>query len=404
MSAQHWLTPLHGGMPAIASDDARPHVMAVVGTRPEVIKMVPVVRALRAENRFDVTVVSTGQQRELVEQAFVDVGLTPDIRLDLMRIDQSPAEFVTRCLEALDKVLAMRPVQVVLVQGDTSSAVAGAMAATWRAIPVGHVEAGLRSFNFREPFPEEFHRRVVGVAAQWHFAPTPRSRDNLLAEGIPLHRIFITGNTIVDAVEQLRDDAPVGHPALDALDGAGDGRIALVTVHRRENHGSALRDIANAILRLTDAVPDLQVVLPLHPNPNVRGTLESALGGHDRILLCEPLGYRDLLRLMSRCSVILSDSGGLQEEAPALRKPIVILRDRTERPEVVEVGAGVLVGTDPEQIVKEALSILCDAVVYRKMVSGPNPFGDGRAGQRIAEILTSALLDDVGVADVALVM
>lgn len=400
MTTSRWLTPLRGGMNAIPAGQP-PEIIAVVGTRPEVIKMAPVVRALRERGRANVTLVSTGQHRELLTRAFEDVDLQPDVALTLMTTNQSPSEFATRCISALDQLLAGRPVHAVLVQGDTSSAIAGAMAATWRSIPVGHVEAGLRSFNFQEPFPEEFHRRVVGVATQWHFAPTPESRENLLKEGVPMHRIFVTGNTIVDAVKAMDLSHPFENPALDQLE---SGRVALVTAHRRENHGAALQDVARAVRRLVDAVPDLQAVLPLHPNPNVRGPFEQAFAGVPRVLLTEPLGYRDLLKLMHRSTIILSDSGGLQEEAPSMGRPILILRERTERPEVVDVGAGILVGTDPDLIVKEALSILCDPVVYRRMVTAPNPFGDGRAGERIAEILESALLDEVDLPRMAMVL
>jgi UDP-N-acetylglucosamine 2-epimerase (non-hydrolysing) len=247
-------------------------VAAVVGTRPEVIKMAPVVRALRASGSpLTCTLVSTGQHRDLLARAFDDVQLVPDIELSLMTENQSPAGFVARAIAALDETFAQLKPQAVLVQGDTSSACAGAMAATWRSIPVGHVEAGLRSFNFQEPFPEEFHRRVVGVASQWHFAPTPDSRDNLLREGVPMHRIFMTGNTVVDAVKQMDVSRPFENAMLAQIPA---GRIALVTAHRRENQGESMRDIARAVRRLVGAVPDLQVVLPLHPNPNVRGLLQ----------------------------------------------------------------------------------------------------------------------------------
>jgi UDP-N-acetylglucosamine 2-epimerase (non-hydrolysing) len=398
MSRPRWLTPLRG-VPVVPDT---PSVAVVVGTRPEVIKMAPVVRALRsAESRVACTVVSTGQHRDLLARAFHDVGLAPDIELGLMTDNQSPSGFVARCIAALDEVFAQCGPQAVLVQGDTSSACAGAMAATWRAIPVGHVEAGLRSFNFQEPFPEEFHRRVVGVAAQWHFAPTPESRDNLLREGVPVHRIFVTGNTIVDAVRQMDVSRAFENPAIDRIP---PGRLALVTAHRRENQGESMRDIARAVKRLVAAVADLQVVLPLHPNPNVRGLLEQELGGVERVHLLEPLSYPDLLKVLCASTIILSDSGGLQEEAPSVGRPILILRDRTERPEVVQVGAGILVGTDPDLIVKEALAILCDPVVYERMVTVPNPFGDGRASWRIAEILASSLVDEVESTSISMVL
>jgi len=390
MSRSRWLTPHRGGAPVV---HAAPHVAVVVGTRPEVIKMAPVVRALRAGgSRLTCTLVSTGQHRDLLARAFDDVQLVPDIELSLMTENQSPAGFVARAIAALDDTFAQLTPQAVLVQGDTSSACAGAMAATWRSIPVGHVEAGLRSFNFSEPFPEEFHRRVVGVASQWHFAPTPESRDNLLREGVPMHRIFMTGNTVVDAVKQMDVSRPFENAVLTQIPA---GRLALVTAHRRENQGESMRDIARAVKRLVSAVPDLQVVLPLHPNPNVRGLLQQEFAGVERVHLLEPLSYPDLLKVLHQCTIILSDSGGLQEEAPSVGRPILILRERTERPEVVQVGAGILVGTDPDLIVKEALAILCDPVVYERMVTVPNPFGDGKASIRIAEILASSLCEDV---------
>jgi len=390
MSRSRWLTPMRGGAPVV---QGTPNVAVIVGTRPEVIKMAPVVRALRAANsRLSCTLVSTGQHRDLLVRAFDDVGLVPDIELSLMTENQSPSGFVARAISALDDTFAQTKPHAVLVQGDTSSACAGAMAATWRSIPVGHVEAGLRSFNFQEPFPEEFHRRVVGVAAQWHFAPTPESRDNLLREGVPMHRIFMTGNTIVDAVKQMDVSRPYENPALDCVP---EGRLALVTAHRRENQGESMRDIARAVKRLVSAVPDLQVVLPLHPNPNVRGLFQKELGSVERVHLLEPLSYPDLLKVLHRSTIILSDSGGLQEEAPSVGRPILILRERTERPEVVQVGAGILVGTDPDLIVKEALAILCDPVVYDRMVTVPNPFGDGKASERIVDILESSLCEEV---------
>lgn len=390
MSRSRWLTPMRGGAPVV---QGTPNVAVIVGTRPEVIKMAPVVRALRAANsRLSCTLVSTGQHRDLLVRAFEDVGLVPDIELSLMTENQSPSAFVARAISALDDTFAQLKPHAVLVQGDTSSACAGAMAATWRSIPVGHVEAGLRSFNFQEPFPEEFHRRVVGVAAQWHFAPTPESRDNLLREGVPMHRIFMTGNTIVDAVKQMDVSRPYENAALDRVPA---GRLALVTAHRRENQGESMRDIARAVKRLVSAVPDLQVVLPLHPNPNVRGLFQKELGSVERVHLLEPLSYPDLLKVLHRSTIILSDSGGLQEEAPSVGRPILILRERTERPEVVQVGAGILVGTDPDLIVKEALAILCDPVVYDRMVTVPNPFGDGKASERIVDILESSLCEEV---------
>ena len=386
MSAARRFRPMRGDGPSVPEV---PDIAVVVGTRPEVIKMAPVVRALRTRpHRFRCTIISTGQHRDLLARAFEDVNLVPDIALSLMTENQSPSGFVARAIAALDDTFAQRTPQAVLVQGDTSTACAGAMAATWRAIPVGHVEAGLRSFDLQEPFPEEFHRRVVGVAAQWHFVPTSESRNNLLREGVPRQRIFLTGNTIVDAVRQMDLSRAFENAALDRLPA---GRVALVTAHRRENQGEAMRDIARAVQRLVQAVDDLQVVLPLHPNPNVRALFQEVLDGVPRVHLLDPLSYPDLLKVMHRSTLILSDSGGLQEEAPSVGRPILILRERTERPEVVQVGAGILVGTNPDRIVKEALTILSDPAVYARMVTGPNPFGDGRASERVVEVLEGVL-------------
>jgi UDP-N-acetylglucosamine 2-epimerase (non-hydrolysing) len=367
-----------------AVHDAPSRIAIVVGTRPEVIKMAPVVRALAERDGLAPFVISTGQQRDLVAQALAEADVAADLALDLMTANQTPAQFAARCLEALSPVFAREHFDAVLVQGDTTTVVAAGMAAAWAQSPIGHVEAGLRSFDLQHPFPEEIHRRLIGALATWHFAPTSRARRNLIDEGVHAERIFTTGNTIVDALKAMDLSGEFDAPALHDLP---RGRLLTVTAHRRENHGAPLIGIAQAIATLVAAFPDLVVVLPLHPNPNVRHVFEQFLGGHERVRLMPPVGYRDMLRLLKRSVLILTDSGGIQEEAPSLGTPVLIMRDVTERPEVVTAGAGRLVGTHPDVIVQESARLLNDEVAHRTMARALNPFGDGHASERIADIL-----------------
>ncbi|MEO7999559.1 MAG: UDP-N-acetylglucosamine 2-epimerase (non-hydrolyzing), partial [Gemmatimonadaceae bacterium] len=348
------------------------------------IKMAPVVRALEERSALAPIVISTGQHRELLAQALTEAGIHADITLDLMVPNQSPSEFAARCLDALSPVFVREQFDAVLVQGDTTTVVAAGLAATWAHIPVGHVEAGLRSFDLQHPFPEEMHRRLLGSFATWHFAPTPRSRRNLLDEGVHPDRVFTTGNTIVDALKSVDlsgafDDASLQH--------LPSGRLITVTAHRRENHGAPLLEIASAIRTLSEQFPDLVFVLPMHPNPNVRSVLRNAFSNTPRVHLVEPVGYRDMLRLLDRSTLILTDSGGIQEEAPSLGTPVLIMRSVTERPEVVTSGAGKLVGTHADVIIAETTRLLTDDVARRTMERAPNPFGDGLASERIADIL-----------------
>lgn len=367
-----------------AVTDRPARVAVVVGTRPEAIKMAPVVRALEERSGLHPIVISTGQHRELLAQALGEAGIAADIMLDLMVPNQSPAEFAARCLDALSPVFVREQFDAVLVQGDTTTVVAAGLAATWAHIPVGHVEAGLRSFDLQHPFPEEMHRRLLGSFATWHFAPTPRARRNLLDEGVNADRVFTTGNTIVDALQAIDLSGDYEDAALHHLPA---GRLITVTAHRRENHGGPLADIAQGICTLSDRYPDLVFVLPMHPNPNVRAALRNAFAQNPRVFLIEPLGYRDMLRLLDRSVLILTDSGGIQEEAPSLGTPVLIMRTVTERPEVVSAGAGRLVGTHADVIVEEVSRLLTDDVARRAMERAPNPFGDGLASQRIADIL-----------------
>ncbi|MBC8088349.1 MAG: UDP-N-acetylglucosamine 2-epimerase (non-hydrolyzing), partial [Phycisphaerae bacterium] len=346
--------------------------------------MAPVVRALAGRAALKPIVISTGQHRELLAQALDEAGISADITLDLMLPNQSPSEFAARCLDALSPVFAKQQFDAVLVQGDTTTVVAAGLAATWAHIPVGHVEAGLRSFDLQHPFPEEMHRRLLGSFATWHFAPTSRARRNLIDEGVSADRVFTTGNTIVDALNSVDLSGHYEHPSLADLP---SGRLITVTAHRRENHGEPLHEICDAINALTSRHADLFVVWPMHPNPNVRSVLQTAFENNPRVRLVEPVGYRDMLRLLSRSTLILTDSGGIQEEAPSLSTPVLILRTVTERPEVVSAGAGRLVGTHADVIVAEASRLLNDEVARRAMERAPNPFGDGLASERIADIL-----------------
>lgn len=364
--------------------DRASRVAVVVGTRPEAIKMAPVVRALESRSALKPLVISTGQHRELLSQALEETGIRADIVLDLMVPNQSPSEFAARCLDALSPVFAREQLDAVLVQGDTTTVVAAGLAATWAHIPVGHVEAGLRSFDLQHPFPEEMHRRLLGSFATWHFAPTARARRNLIDEGVSADRVFTTGNTIVDALKSVDLSGSYDSATLADLP---RGRMITVTAHRRENHGAPLIGICRAVNELTEKHDDLFVVWPMHPNPNVRAVLNNAFENNARVRLIEPVGYRDMLRLLNRSVLILTDSGGIQEEAPSLSTPVLIMRTVTERPEVVTAGAGKLVGTHADVIVEETTRLLTDEVARRTMERAPNPFGDGLASERIADIV-----------------
>ncbi|WP_281418493.1 non-hydrolyzing UDP-N-acetylglucosamine 2-epimerase [Azospirillum soli] len=357
-------------------------VVCVIGTRPEAIKMAPVIQRLGREAWADLTVVATAQHRELMDQVLPLFGITPDLDLDLMRHDQSLADFSARALQAMDGVLADVAPDLLLAQGDTSTVLAGAMAAFYRRIPFAHVEAGLRSGDMDNPFPEEFNRRAASMVASIHFAPTEEARGNLLAEGIAGERIAVTGNTVIDSLlETARDDLPlpVAVPA--------GRRLLLVTAHRRENFAGPMAGICSAVARIVADFPDVEVIWPLHPNPNVSGLVRDALGRTPRVHLCAPLDYRAFCATLKRCTLVLTDSGGLQEEAPALAKPLLVLRDVTERPEAVAAGVARLVGAHPNRIHAEASRLLSDPAAYAAMASGVSPYGDGRAAERIVAVL-----------------
>jgi UDP-N-acetylglucosamine 2-epimerase (non-hydrolysing) len=360
-------------------------IAVVVGTRPEAIKMAPLVLALRREPRYRPVLVSTAQHTEMLDQALGAFGLRPDIDLGLMRPGDSLEGFLGNALEPLGRVFRDLKPTVSLVQGDTMSVLAAAQASFFRGVPVGHVEAGLRSKDMRHPFPEEATRRLVSIVTSYHFAPTPRARDNLVSEGVDPTRVWVTGNTCVDALRQLRLQTPACEQIRE-LDFEGS-RVLLVTAHRRENHGKPLRDICAAIRDIVARFPDVQVVVPVHNNPAVKSVMREELGDAERVHLLPPLDYSDLVYIMRRCTLILTDSGGIQEEAPSCNCPVLILRGVTERPEVVEAGGGILVGTDRATIVAAATSLLNDRDAYDLMANAPNPFGDGYASERIVTII-----------------
>lgn len=364
----------------------RLRIVTILGTRPEAIKMAPVIKELDRRGAFEQVVVATAQHRDLLDQVLCVFGIEPEIDLGLMQHDQSLAGFASRALSSISELLADRRPDVVLIQGDTTTVMTAALAAFYQGISVGHVEAGLRSFDRENPFPEEINRRIAGCLADIHFAPTERARVNLLSEGVPEERIFVTGNTIVDALRSIPLAASFGDERLSRID-FDHKRVLLVTAHRRENHGLPLRSICSALRTLATSFNDVEIVYPVHRNPNVMRVVHEQLSDIPRIHLIEPVSYTDALQLMRRCFLILTDSGGIQEEAPSLRKPVLILRETTERPEVVEAGAGKIVGTDARRIIEEVARLLTDAQVYKSMSTAMNPFGDGHAAERIATVL-----------------
>ena len=362
-------------------------VAAVCGTRPDAIKMAPVVHALRQCEAFETRLIVTGQHREMLDQVLRLFGLTPDADLNIMTAQQTLTEITVRALEGLDRLLRESPVDVVLAQGDTTTTFVAALAAFYHRIPFGHVEAGLRTYDKYQPFPEEMNRRLTAPIASFHFAPTQTARQNLLQEHIPAEQIWVTGNTGIDAVlwvasQPYEPTDPVLRRALHHT-----GRLILLTAHRRENWGEPMAHIARAARALLERFEDALLLLPMHRNPRVRETLTAILGDHPRALLTEPLDYAPFVHAMRHADLILTDSGGVQEEAPAFGKPILVLRETTERPEGVAAGAAKLVGVDTERIVAEATRLLTDPDAYAQMARAVNPYGDGHAAERIRDIL-----------------
>ena len=369
-----------------------PTVLVIFGTRPEAIKLCPLVHALRArEPEVRVRVCVTAQHREMLDQVLAAFDVKPDHDLDLMRPNQTPAEASARMLTGLDPILAREKPALVVVQGDTTTTLFGALSAFYRRVPVAHVEAGLRTHDLSQPFPEELNRVLTGRIATLHFAATEGAAANLRREGVDPAAITVTGNTGIDAVLHVRDGLESGRlkgrewPELD-----GPGKMILVTAHRRESFGEGFERICEAVLRLSERA-GVRIVFPVHPNPNVRGPVERRLRGRANIVLVEPLDYVPFVDLMRRAFLIVTDSGGIQEEAPSLGKPVLVLREKTERPEAVEAGTVRLVGTDVERIVSEAERLIGDERMYEAMSAVHNPYGDGRASVRIAGVICSFL-------------
>lgn len=369
-------------------------ISIIFGTRPEAIKLAPVVLALKQEARAVCHVCVTGQHRQMLDQVLEVFGIVPDVDFNLMRPNQSLSGLTSQAIEMIDTYLAVKKPDCVLLQGDTTTVFAGALAAFYNRIPVGHVEAGLRTGNLLSPWPEEANRLLTSRLTTWHFAPTEANRRNLLKEGVTEPQIFVTGNTVIDALflalQQVASNPPliVGLPG-DSLVFLGDKRMVLITGHRRENFGDGFENICHAIIRLANRFSDIMFVYPVHLNPNVRDPVERILRAAKltNVLLIEPQPYLPFVALMNRSTLILTDSGGVQEEAPSLGKPVLVMRDTTERPEAVEGGTVKLVGTDSDTIIRETARLLTDEEAYRRMARAHNPYGDGHAAERIVRAL-----------------
>lgn len=358
-------------------------IMLVFGTRPEAIKMCPVVNELKTRNNLQTVVCVTGQHRQMLDQVLEVFKVKPDYDLSIMKDKQTLFDITTSILNKIKDVLEKEKPDVVLVHGDTSTTFVTALACFYLQIPVGHVEAGLRTYNIYSPYPEEFNREAVSIISQYNFAPTKLSRENLLREGKKKETIFVTGNTAIDALKTTVRKS-YSNPELDW---ASDSRLILITAHRRENLGEPMHHMFRAIRRVMDEHPDVKAIYPIHMNPLVRETANEIFEGEDRLHLIEPLDVLDFHNFMEHSYLILTDSGGIQEEAPSLGKPVLVMRDTTERPEGIEAGTLKLVGTDEETIYKEFSRLLSDRAEYDKMSKASNPYGDGHASERIADIL-----------------
>lgn len=362
-------------------------LMVVFGTRPEAIKMCPLVKELKIREKLSTIVCVTGQHREMLDQVLNAFDVVPDYDLSIMKAKQTLFDVTINILEKMKAVLEEVKPDVVLVHGDTSTTFVTALACFYLQIPVGHVEAGLRTYNIYSPYPEEFNRQAVGIVSNYNFAPTEVSKENLLKEGKDASTIYVTGNTAIDALKTtVRDDYTHEH-----LNWASDSRLIMITAHRRENLGEPMRNMFKAIKRIIDENSDIKAIYPIHMNPTVREAALEILGDTDRIRIIEPLEVLDFHNFLSRSHLILTDSGGIQEEAPSLGKPVLVMRDTTERPEGIEAGTLKLVGTDEEIIYKTFKQLLEDQNEYEKMSQASNPYGDGFASKRIADVLENNL-------------
>ncbi len=361
-------------------------VAVIVGTRPDCIKSMPVVQALRKKEGLKTVLISTGQHREMLDQVFETFGIQPDIDLGLMKHGQSLAEMSSRMILALDGAITEFQPDFVVAQGDTTTTFIASLAAFYRQIPFGHVEAGLRTHNIHNPFPEEFNRQATRLVARQHYAPTGLAAQNLLNEGVDPVAVFVTGNTGIDAVLQVAKLMPqTWYPDFG-------GRLILMTMHRRENWGERMSGVAKAARQLIDEHPDAHLVVAMHKNPDVREVLTVALGGHPRIDLIEPPQYEQFVKLIERSYFILTDSGGVQEEAPSFGKPLLVLRETTERPEGVDAGCARLIGTDPKAVWEFGCKLFSDKDFYDSMAKASSPYGDGKAAEKIADAIERLLL------------
>ena len=362
-------------------------VMTIFGTRPEAIKMAPLVKELEKREEIESIVCVTAQHRQMLDQVLEIFDIKPDYDLNIMKDRQTLTGIVTRGLEGLDGIMKEAQPDIVLVHGDTSTTFVGSLAAFYNQITVGHVEAGLRTYDKYSPFPEEVNRRLTGVIADMHFSPTERNRENLLKENVSDDTIYITGNTVIDALQTtVRSDYQFKDETLANMDWDGK-RVIVMTAHRRENLGKPLENICTAVKRLVEDFEDIEVVYPVHLNPAVREVANGILGGMDRVKLIEPVNADELHNAISRSFMVMTDSGGLQEEAPSLGKPVLVLRNETERPEAVDAGTVKIAGVDENVIYDMAKTLLCDSDEYNKMAKAVNPYGDGHASERIVDAI-----------------
>lgn len=373
---------------------SKPKILTIFGTRPEAIKLFPVVQALSERNNLETLTCVTAQHREMLDQVLDIADIQPDFDLDLMKANQNLDDLTARLLTGIGKILDETKPGRVVVQGDTATAMCGALAAYYRQITVSHVEAGLRSYNIYHPWPEEVNRKIIGTIADQHFAPTQTSADALKKENISPEQIYITGNTVIDAllttVDKFNDPSRLDAKLAGLYEKFSDRKIIGVTSHRRENLGDGLTNIAKA-LRIIAERKDVALIFPVHLNPKVRAIMQDALGDLDNVAMIEPLDYPNFVSLLNHCHFMMTDSGGVQEEAPALGKPVLVMRDTTERPEGVEAGTAKLVGTDKDVILAEATRLLDDETHYLAMARAHNPFGDGTASKQIADIIDKSL-------------
>lgn len=367
-------------------------ILSIIGTRPEAIKMAPLLLGLAGDSAFESRLCVTGQHRQMLDQVLEIFGLKPDYDLDIMRPNQSLTEVSCLVLQGISQVLEQFDADVVLVHGDTTTAMAGCLAAFYKRVKVGHVEAGLRTGDLYSPWPEEANRKIVDTLAHWHFAPTATAKRNLVLEGHAEESIFVTGNTVIDALLKIRDEISANSDLGMAMDSEFDyldskRRLILVTGHRRENFGGGFERICEALARIASAFSDVEIVYPVHLNPNVQEPVRKLLGQFANIHLIDPLDYVSFVYLMSRATIVLTDSGGIQEEAPALGKPVLVMRNTTERPEAVQAGTAKVVGTGTDALCAAVDTLLLDPQAYSAMSQAVNPYGDGRASERIIEAL-----------------